>query len=79
LFFLGLFEAVADCFFLGFIFQRDFAQQSLKLPDPSFQIGFPGQFRVQLAVGVLLFPGLKLAGGNVVAPAPLSRAGSLTE
>jgi len=34
---------------------------------------------MQIAVGVLFFPGVKLTGSNVVAPAQFSRAGNLTE
>ena len=44
-----------------------------------FQVGFPGRFRIQLAIGILFFPGIKLAGSDVVTPAQLSGAGRLTE
>jgi hypothetical protein len=35
--------------------------------------------RNQFAFGILFFPGVKLSGGNIVSPAQLSRAGSLSE
>ncbi|MDH3884434.1 MAG: hypothetical protein OET63_09475, partial [Desulfobacterales bacterium] len=48
-------------------------------PDSGFQFGFFRGLRIQLAVGILFFPGVKLAGGDVVAPAQFSKAGRLTE
>jgi hypothetical protein len=58
--------------FLRIHFQCDFAQKPLKFPDASFQFGFPGWLRIELAVGILFFPSVKLAGGNIVTPVPFS-------
>jgi hypothetical protein len=66
-----LFEAVAYGFFKKLIFQSDLAQQSFKLSHPGFQLSFPGWLRIQLAAGILPFPGIQMAGGNVIAWIPI--------